>query len=49
MSEEAERKRVLQLVKKLKVKNEEWNTLGIMLLISKREKAKKRMHNKKAN
>jgi len=48
MSEEAERKRVLQLVEKLKVKNEEWNTLGIMLLISKREKAK-RMQNKKAN
>lgn len=40
MTEDVQREKILKLIKKLKLKNEEWNALGVMLLISRREKNK---------
>lgn len=40
MNEDIDRKKIQKLIKKLKLKKEEWNALGVMLLVSRREKMK---------
>lgn len=37
-NEEIQREKILRMVKKIKLKNPEWNALGVMLLISRRER-----------
>jgi hypothetical protein len=37
MSEEIQREKIEKLIRKLKLKNEEWNALGVMILASRRE------------
>lgn len=37
-NEEIQREKILKMVKKIKLKKKEWNALGVMLLISRREK-----------
>ena len=37
-NEEIQRERILKMVKKIKLKKQEWNAFGVMLLISRREK-----------
>jgi len=45
MREDINREKIQKLLKKLKLKNEEWNALGVMLLISRREKMKDKLDN----
>jgi hypothetical protein len=47
MNEEIQREEIQKLIKKLKLKNTELNALGVMLLISRREKMKDRISNRK--
>ncbi len=47
MNEEIRREEIQKLIKKLKLKNTELNALGVMLLISRREKTKDRISNRK--
>lgn len=47
MSDEIQREKIQKLIKKLKLKNEEWNALGVMLLVSRREKMKGRRSNRR--
>ncbi len=48
MTEDFQREKILKLIKKLKLKNEEWNALGVMLLISRKEKNKHKTGNARA-
>lgn len=45
MREDINREKIQKLIKKLKLKDEEWNALGVMLLISRREKMKDKLDN----
>ena len=45
MCEDVDRERIQKLIEKLKLKNEDWNALGVMLLISRREKTKDKIDN----
>ena len=45
MCEDVNRERIQKLIEKLKLKNEDWNALGVMLLISRREKMKDKKDN----